>query len=249
MLGGVGAPGPPGLGAGESSAGVGRRPSASASARIRPMSAAGKASGSRSSRMAMYCAVHSPMPGRAFSAAIASSEAALGPEDQRVGGHRVGQRRQRRGARLAACRSAAKSAPASRSGVGKTWVRPSDRAAARAAARRGRATSLAARPRAGDDGDLLAEDGAHGQLEAVPGARHAQARPRGHQRRQGRVLPRCVADRDRVGGQVEHPAHPGDDRRQGADLGEAHGDGEAVARPPARRRSRPARRRCAMVRA
>ena len=49
---------------------------ASAIARSRPMSAAGNASGSRNSRIAMYCAVHSPMPGSARSFAIASSRLA-----------------------------------------------------------------------------------------------------------------------------------------------------------------------------
>ena len=56
-----------------SSRGLCRRPFASTIARIKPMSAAGKASGSRSSRMAMYWTVHSPPPSSARSCGIASS--------------------------------------------------------------------------------------------------------------------------------------------------------------------------------
>ena len=92
---------------------------------------------------------------------------------------------------------------------------------------------LAGEPDGGDDGDLLAEDGAHAELEAVPGAGHAQARPRGDQRRKMRILRQVFADRQRIGRQVEHAAHAGDDGRQGVELRKAdrHGEPVAVGRP------------------
>ena len=57
---------------------------------------------------------------------------------------------------------------------------------------------LAGEAGCGDDGDLLAKDGAHAELEAVPGAGHAQARPGGDQRRQMRI-PRSGARRSPPG--------------------------------------------------
>src|ERR1700736_5971872 len=48
------------------------------SARRSPISAAGKASGSRRTRMAMYCAVHRPIPRIERRLAIASSDVWLG---------------------------------------------------------------------------------------------------------------------------------------------------------------------------
>src|SRR6516225_2521795 len=60
------------------SAVLGRPSSDRANARRSPMSAAGKASGSHRTRMAMYCAVHSPIPGIERSLAIASFKVWLG---------------------------------------------------------------------------------------------------------------------------------------------------------------------------
>ena len=60
------------------SAVLGRPPSDRANARKSPISAAGKASGSRRTRMAIYCAVHSPIPRIERSLAIASSKVWLG---------------------------------------------------------------------------------------------------------------------------------------------------------------------------
>ena len=67
VLGRIGTPWSPALGSARSSRDVGLFPNASVKASNRPMSPAGNASGSRNSRIAMYCAVHSPMPGRARS--------------------------------------------------------------------------------------------------------------------------------------------------------------------------------------
>ena len=65
---------------------------------------------------------------------------------------------------------------------------------------------LAGKPRRRGDGNLLAEDGAHGKLEAVPGARHAEAGPRGDQRRHHRVFGELGADGERIGGEIEDPS-------------------------------------------
>ena len=74
MLGRIGSPRPPSFGPCDHLSGAGPASSDRANARRSPISAAGKASGSRRTRMAMYCAVHSPMPRIERSLAIASSE-------------------------------------------------------------------------------------------------------------------------------------------------------------------------------
>ena len=188
-----------------SARGVGRTPSGPAKARIRPMSAAGKASVSRSARMAMYCAVHSPMPGRA--------SAARSPPRGRRGAGRARDRRPPRAARPAIARAARPRhpegrrcrRPARRSGVGKTMGQAARRPPAGLAVA---AASLPARRVGGADGDLLAENGADRELEAVPGAGRAQARPRATRReredRADRWAP-IAADRRRG----RRPAAPG----------------------------------------
>ncbi len=50
---------------------------------------------------------------------------------------------------------------------------------------------------------LLANDGPHAELEPVHAARHAQARPRAHERRERPVLAELRGDRDGVGVEVE----------------------------------------------
>ncbi len=52
---------------------MGKSPASRAAPRRMPRSVAGKASGSRNARRAMYCAVHSPIPGIARSRAMLSS--------------------------------------------------------------------------------------------------------------------------------------------------------------------------------
>ena len=64
---------------------------------------------------------------------------------------------------------------------------------------------LAGQPRRRGDGNLLAEDGAHGKLEAVPGAWHAEAGPRGDERRHDRVFGELGSDGERIGGEIEDP--------------------------------------------
>ena len=158
------------------SAGDGRRPSGAAIARSNPTSAAGKASGSRSSRMAMYCAVHSPIPGSARNFAMASSR--LAPR-LKISGSAAMILRQcagRPGARAGHAERGQIGARQSRSADGNRCVRPSP---SLACARQWIAVSLhqlAEQLGGGGHRDLLAEDGAHRELKAVPRAGHAQAR-------------------------------------------------------------------------
>ena len=109
-------------------AGEGRTPSGPARARIRPTSAAGKASGSRSWRMAMYCAVHSPIAGQAFELRDRLVQVALRAEDLRVVAHGAGQAVRAAPARP---RHAERGdvGRARRSGVGNTRVSPAIAAA------------------------------------------------------------------------------------------------------------------------
>ena len=104
-------------------AALGLTPASSAMARIKPMSAAGKASGSRSSRMAMYWAVHSPMPGRRRRVAIASSSEALGP-NSRGSTATAAASADRDAVRARGIGRPDRSAPARAAAEGKTRVRP-----------------------------------------------------------------------------------------------------------------------------
>src|SRR3546814_7544732 len=79
-----------------------------------------------------------------------------------------------------------------------------------------------------DLADLLAEDRAHRDLEAVPAAGHAQAGTLGDAARQQRVVGEYAMYRCRVGIQIEQSAHAahqvGDRARVGAvnEIGRAH---------------------------
>ena len=73
----------------------------------------------------------------------------------------------------------------------------------------------------GDHRDLLSQHRADRQLEAIPGAGHAQTRSRLDQRRQRRILGEMGGDGKRIGGQVEDAAQPRDDDRQRRQLGKA----------------------------
>ena len=204
------------------------RPSESAIARIRPISAAGNASGSavaasrciaRSIRRcpAARAVARPPPPGRG--------------RRRRCAGRPPPPRRPPAAPtpRLRGMPSEAGSTPASAAGSGNTCVRRAVRLA-----------QLLAEPghqRAGQadragHGDLLPQHRAHRQLEAVPGAGHPQARPGGDQRRERRVLDQLQRDGIRVGRQVEHPAQPGDDLRQGGQFGKPHGRRAARCRRP-----------------
>ena len=246
VQGGVGAPGPPGLGAGEQSAGVGRRPSPSASARIRPMSAAGRRR-ARAAR-AWRCTARSIRRCRAaaFSSAIASSRSRRGPKSCGSAAHGARPRRSapRRG--RGACRRAARSTVGQALGARERRRQALASAPRRpAAARRSCATSLPARPARPATVICWPRIGADRQLEAVPGAGHAQARPRRDQRRERRILREVRADR-------RGSAARSNTRRTRAMIaGSAFSSGsgprrlQPVASPPARPRSR---RACAVER-
>ena len=78
------------------------------------------------------------------------------------------------------------------------------------------------------NGDLLAEDRAHREFKTVPCAGNAQSRPCRDQRRQHRVQRQMRADRIGIGGEIEHPPHPGDDLRQRRHVGKSHRDVDPV---------------------
>ena len=92
-----------------------------------------------------------------------------------------------------------------------------------------RRDELAGEPARRGDRDLLAEDGAHRELEPVPRARHAQAGSRRDQRGEARVLGELRRDRGDVGAEVEDAPDAADDRGQRPDAPEADGHGERVA--------------------
>jgi len=80
------------------------------------------------------------------------------------------------------------------------------------------------------DADLLADDGAHRDLEAVPAPRHPNRRPRRHQRRQAGIAGQTGVDVGKSGIEVEHPAQPEGGAVHGDAPGKAQGRDEAV--PP-----------------
>ena len=178
------------------------------SARKRPISAAGKASGSRSWRKAMYCAVQSPTP-------LIVTKLLHRVFDCDCGQNRSGSARtaaataDRAAARARGIPSIVRSAFAMDLRAEKARQRSGGPSEWRAEA----ATSLPAR-RGGGDRDLLSEHGAYGQLEAVPSARHPQARPAGDQRGKDRIVRKMRCDRERIGGQVEHPPQARNDVRE-----------------------------------
>src|SRR5947209_13013354 len=76
----------------------------------------------------------------------------------------------------------------------------------------------------GFDGDLLAEDGADGDFEAVPASGEAEAAASGDKGGKGRVGGQGRDDGAGVGAEVEHAAEAGDNRREGLEIGEADDD-------------------------
>jgi len=78
------------------------------------------------------------------------------------------------------------------------------------------------------DAHLLAEDRAHGELEAVPAARDAQARSLRHERRESRIASEMRADRVDVGARVEDAPHAREDRGKSAHAREADANGEVA---------------------
>ena len=191
MLRGVGAPGPPALGAGEQRAG--RRPRCRPR---RPARAAGRcrAAGTRRARAARAsrCTARSTRRCRAARAGARSR-----PSRLRRGAEESRDRRRRPRASAASVAARARGMPSAREvgrreplGRGKTCGQPV--VACRCACERLAVArdELAGEPIAAADGDLLAEHGAHRELEAVPGARHAQARARRDERRERGILAR-----------------------------------------------------------
>src|SRR5580700_11389190 len=121
VLGRIGSPRPPDLSPGEYVDGA--RPAAAVKARMRPISAAGKASGSRKARMAMYCAVHSPMPRSERSLATARSNVWLGLK--RLGlAATAAASDDSASARAAGIPSDCRLASAILTGIGNVWVSP-----------------------------------------------------------------------------------------------------------------------------
>ena len=162
-------------------AGSSGRPGASAPRRM-PRSVGMKASGSRSARMATYSAVHGPMPGSATSERRSSSGSAPASITTSPSSTACGQRAQ--GA--ATARRHGK-----RAGVALGQLHECRRVSGRdGSPRRRRRAGLAcrlhqpARHGAGPgDRDLLADDGAHGELEPLGRPGHPPAGSRGPGRR------------------------------------------------------------------
>ena len=116
-------------------------------ARNKPMSPAGNASGSRSSRIAMYCAVHSPMPGSARSCVTHSVR--LRPAPRTCGSAMTAAASDASvAARALGMPSVVRSADARRSGTGKHMRQPPSSRPVPPSGRPWRATSFPARPTA-----------------------------------------------------------------------------------------------------
>ena len=166
----------------------------------------------------MYCAVHSPMPGSVRSVRIVSSRLRRGPK-MSASSRTVRARAVSAAARARVRPRHERSRSASWSASGKTWVSPCP--AAFAHDRRPERRDEAGRqPHRADHRDLLPEQGADGQLEAVPGAGHPQPGPGRHPRREIGILGQVRADQLRVRRQVEHAPEPRDDSRQRRELRE-----------------------------
>ena len=132
--------------------------------------------GSRSARIAMYSTVHGPNPGSASSAARVGGEV-----ERRV--ERAGRRRPPARARAAPAR-----ATAGMPGSVAVGDRLGRREAPSVAERR---DELLRRPARARHADLLAEDGAHGELPSAPRAGHADP----GRAREERIAPAAPPDR------------------------------------------------------
>ena len=151
-----------------------------------PRSPAGKASGQRKARMAIYWAVQSPIPGSAWSSPMTASGS--GP-----GSRSISRRATARA--MAPDRRGARRRDPQRGQLSFLGGRQSCRRGAQSVqARERRLDRLAeaVREPAGESRrrphrDALAQDGAHRQLEAVERARHAQARAASDDARQPRI--------------------------------------------------------------
>ena len=208
----VRAPRPPPLGHAPAPA-RGSRACPPPSARRTIRSPSRNASGQRSARSAMYCAVHGPTPGSAVSAASVASTSTGRSSTTSPRCDGTGERDDR--ARRAPVNPSAASA---RGGAAASAAAVGNRRAVRGAAAGGRVGQRCAerrresrqqRPRGGD-ADLLSGDGAHGELERIAGAGHAQSGPRRGERSQRR------GDRGRIAAEVERRLDPRQHRRHRA---------------------------------
>ena len=151
-----------------------------------PRSPAGKASGQRKARMAMYWAVQSPIPGNSTSAAAIASGSGPGSRSISTRRHGLGDGSDARGTRRGDPERASAQIP-----CGRQSLRPR---AQTVKARNGvsigspkRGHQPAGEGRRSPHRHALTQDRAHRQLEAVERARHAQARaPRRRHSRAGR---------------------------------------------------------------
>src|SRR5579875_2807367 len=161
--------------------------------------------------MAIYCAVHAPMPGSRFSFAIEASR--LSEAWSRPGSSIMAAAREE----IAAARGrispiAVRSACARASGRGKTTLRPGTPAeaarrspccAANRPAKVEAAATLICCPRM-----------ARIELEGVPSPGDAQARPCRNQRRELGVAREMAVDRRHIGVEIEEPPQPSDNGGQ-----------------------------------
>ena len=178
------------------------------------------ASGSASARIAMYCAVHGPMPGSASKRARTSARSLAGSSaSSPLASRRVS-------ARSVSRRRPGPTAPAEQRGV-----RRGDRGRRREEVCQpavGRRQGLPQRVREtpsggprGGDRDLLAEDRAHCQLGAVDAPGHAHAGQRVDQRREQRVAREVLGGDGGIGIEVEQASAALHGGREIAQIGEA----------------------------
>ena len=177
------------------------------------------ASGSRRARMATYSAVHGPMPGSRDQRAAQLGRVGAGVDHDVAALHGLGQRAEgpapsrRHGERTRVTAGQLGQRRRRREEVGDRAVGLGERVSRRLHEPAGD------RPRPGDR-DLLADDGAHGELETVGGARHPPARVLLDHRPEVRVAPQGLPDGDGVGVEVEQLAAARHRGRQVAQVGE-----------------------------
>ena len=187
----------------------------------------GESSVSRRARSAMYCAVHSPMPRMLRNFAIASSMVPKGRK--RFGSAETAWASSFNEARRAAGIPTSMSFARARvRASGNTWVRRGSLANSRATVRAVFRHQLFGKFPSGRYANLLAQDRAHRQFEAVPAAGSAQSRPLRHKRRQTWIERQMSVDGLDVGAQIEQTPHSRDDRRDRLHAWKANGDAEAL---------------------
>ena len=141
----------------------------------KPRSPAGNASGQRSARMAMYCAVQSPIPGSSCKAWVTPSGSGPGCRSicRRVTTRATVRMLPARAALIPSALSSDSAASASRAGDGLRRFKPGERCFDRLAEATRKPPGECRR---GSNRDALAQDRPHDQLEAVERPGHAQTR-------------------------------------------------------------------------